>query len=109
MLQDNIRSQTPLVGVPFPECYTLRQSAGGSTLYMQQLMGGYLSEYGRLIDGPADDGKGLNNFTAAARVLSTGHRRGTSDVYVAVNSSSIKKKKTSTVFLIRCLNVFPLP
>ena len=88
------RSQNPLVGVPFPECYTLRQSAGGSTLYMQQLMGGYLREYGRLIDGPTDDGKGLNNFTAAARVLSTGHRRGTSDVYmyVAVNSSSIKKE-----------------
>ena len=57
-----------------PPC---RQSAGDSTLYMQHLMGGYLKEYGRLIDGPTEESKGLNNFTAAAKVLSTGHRRGT--------------------------------
>ena len=54
----------------------LRQSAGGSTLYMQHLMGDYLREYGRLVDSPTDGDKGLDNFTAAAKVLSTGHRRG---------------------------------
>ena len=43
---------------------------------MQHLMGDYLREYGRLVDSPTDGDKGLDNFTAAAKVLSTGHRRG---------------------------------
>lgn len=53
-----------------------RQSAGGNTLYMQHLMGDYLKEYGKLVDGPEDENKGLGNLTAAAKVLSTGHKRG---------------------------------
>ena len=54
-----------------------RQSAGGSTLYLQHMMGDYLHRYGRLVDGPEEENKGLDNFTAAAKALSTGHRRGT--------------------------------
>lgn len=53
-----------------------RQSAGGSTLYLQHMMGDYLHRYGRLVDGPEEENKGLANFTAAAKALSTGHRRG---------------------------------
>ena len=40
-------------------------------------MGDYLHQYGKLIDGPEEENKGLDNFTAAAKVLSAGHRRGT--------------------------------
>ena len=56
-----------------PDC---RQLAGGSTLYLQRMMGEYLRRYGRLVDGPEEENKGLANFTAAAKALSTGHRRG---------------------------------
>ena len=45
-------------------------------------MGDYLKEYGKLVDGPDEDNKGLDNFTAAAKVLSTGHRKGTSNMYI---------------------------
>ena len=40
------------------------------------MMGDYLQRYGRLVDGPEEEDKGLANFTAAAKALSTGHRRG---------------------------------
>ena len=56
-----------------------RKSAGGSSLYLQHLLGDYLRDYGKVVDGAEDeDNKGLDNFTAAAKVLSTGHRKGTS-------------------------------
>ena len=50
-----------------PNC---RQLAGGSTLYLQHMMGEYLRRYGRLVDGPEEENKGLANFTAAAKALS---------------------------------------
>lgn len=36
-----------------------------------------MKEYGALMDGPEEGDKGLGNLAAAARVLSTGQRRGT--------------------------------
>lgn len=65
------------VSLTFCHLKSRRRLSGGSTRYIQQLMGGYVREYGKLMDGPEEGNKGLDNLAAAARVLSIGQRQGT--------------------------------